>query len=168
MNELLISAQPGLQAGSLRLTEVSLWIIQNWNSIRNYHKIVGGLSTSVDVVILKRMRSPATYSARTKCPECHARVRLENITFKPSFPCPACGKDICVATGYRRLVFVTAWVLGVLIPYFVGLKWWAVLVCWVPLAQFLALLWMYGGIYIIPPPLKTCRFDAPSTLGIGR
>ena len=36
------------------------------------------------------MLVPATYSRRTVCPYCDARVRLEDVRFTPTFQCPQC------------------------------------------------------------------------------
>jgi hypothetical protein len=95
-------------------------------------------------------------------------VRLEDVRFARSFSCPECGKQIRVASHYERGIQLAGWPLGLLILYLLGVRGWVILVlCWVPLAMVLMGLWMYIGIYFLPPRLERDVLEPPSVLGLG-
>src|SRR5215470_13684125 len=97
---------------------------------------------------------PSTYSRRTVCPECKARVRLEDVRFTASFSCPVCEKDIRVSERYKRAVMWLPWLAGLLIPYLLGVRSWLLLVLWIPCSWVIGFLWMYIGKYLLPPSLE--------------
>jgi hypothetical protein len=110
---------------------------------------------------------PATYSRRTVCPECNARVRLEDVRFTPKFPCPNCGQNIKVSEVYQR---VMRWLIFALVaPIFwaLGVKLWVLLLCWIPFAAFLVGLWTYAGKYLLPPRLERCVPEPAPFQGLG-
>ena len=79
------------------------------------------------------MFEPAHYSKKTVCPYCNARVRLEDVELTPGFECPICGRYIKVSEGYRRTVYATAWIPGLLVLYALGVRlWWVLLLWWPP------------------------------------
>jgi hypothetical protein len=97
---------------------------------------------------------PATYSRRTVCPECHARIRLEDVKLTPSFPCPFCEKDVCVSGIYLFTTKWLSWAFGMLIAYLIGARgWWLLLWC-IVFTLVVAFLWAYIGKYLIPPRLS--------------
>jgi len=113
------------------------------------------------------MISPSTYSTRTICPECNARVRLEDVRFTPSFPCPACGKEVHVSDRYRHVLQTIGWLLGLVVPYAVGARSWVLLLVWIPCTMIVFSVWGYTGKYLVPPRLQTCASQPPSILGLG-
>jgi hypothetical protein len=108
------------------------------------------------------------YSQRTVCPECNGRVRLEDVRFGPRFPCPSCGKDIRISDRYQVTLKALGWILGILLPFGLGVRSWFLLICWVPCTMALFFIWMWTGKYLIPPRLQSCVFEPPSILGLGR
>src|SRR6266568_8720906 len=115
------------------------------------------------------MISTAHYSPRTVCPECHARIRLEEVVFTPQFDCPHCGEKIHISDRYRRVMNWTVYLLGFVIPYLIGVRSWFLLLAWIPSIWVLAGLWAYVGIYFLPPRLSGGRSEPkyPSILGLG-
>lgn len=110
---------------------------------------------------------PATYSRRTLCPECHARVRLEDIRFTPAFCCPHCEKNIKVSQVYQRVMRWLIFALVGLILSVLGAKLWVLLLSWIPLAAFLVGLWTYAGKYLLPPRLEACLPESTRFQGLG-
>jgi hypothetical protein len=110
---------------------------------------------------------PATYSLRTICPKCLARIRLEDVRFTSTFPCPHCGATIRVSQTYMRIMSWAIWVLTLLALYAFGIRWWVLLLCWLPLSALLVGLWAYAGKYCLPPRLERCEVELPSILGLG-
>jgi uncharacterized paraquat-inducible protein A len=99
--------------------------------------------------------APATYSKRTICPYCNARIRLEDVRFTPTFQCPQCEQYIKVSDAYQRAMRVFSWVAGLLIPYAFGVRFWLwLLVLWLPCVFVLIFLWAYVGKYLVPPRLE--------------
>jgi hypothetical protein len=58
-----------------------------------------------------------SYSERTKCPACKARVRLGDVRFTPTFSCPACSEEIQVSALYQKTLRITCWSLALFIAY---------------------------------------------------
>lgn len=110
---------------------------------------------------------PATYSRRTVCPECHVRVRLEDVRFTPNFPCPQCGKEIRVSKTYKRALVWLPWVPGAMIPYLLGARSWWLLLCWIPCTWMIGFLWMYAGKYLFPPRLERYAPEPAPFQGLG-
>ena len=113
------------------------------------------------------MIGPNTYSRRTVCPECHARIRLEDVRFTPSFGCPVCEKNIKVSALYQRTM---RWIIFVVVgPVFwaLGVKTWVLIVCWFPFAAFAIGLWTYAGKYLLSPRLERCARDDVGFQGLG-
>ena len=113
------------------------------------------------------------YSDRTQCPECHKRVRLEDVKFTPKFSCPHCGKEICVASRvFERVTAWLAWSIGLAVSWELTQTWWMALVLWVPctwgIGFVLTFLWSYAGKYFFPPHLKpyVAPKDCSSVLGL--
>jgi predicted RNA-binding Zn-ribbon protein involved in translation (DUF1610 family) len=111
----------------------------------------------------------ARYSPRTFCPKCNSRIKLHDVRFTPTFRCPHCGTTVRVSRAYQRALDWAMWVPSLLILYELGLRWWLVLLCWMPLWAFLVGLWTYVGIYFIPPSIVDPDSDPkyPSILGLG-
>jgi hypothetical protein len=126
-----------------------------------------------------------SYSERTKCPACKAKVRLENVRFTPTFSCPACQKEIQVSPLYLKTLWMTSSAVALFIAYVLGARilgpdrFWLVtellvLLLWIPLAGILtgisAFLWAYVLKYWLPPMLLLPVPDPPSHfqgLGLG-
>jgi predicted RNA-binding Zn-ribbon protein involved in translation (DUF1610 family) len=109
-----------------------------------------------------------SYSERTKCPECHARVKLEDVKLARTFPCPHCGATVEVSDAYQRTMTWTVAILALLIPYLLGIRSWLVLaLLWCPSMFILFFLWAYAGKYLLPPKLVRSVVDRPSILGLG-
>ena len=109
-----------------------------------------------------------SYSDRTKCPECHTRVRLEDVKFTPAFPCPHCDATIGVSDIYQRTMIWTVAILALLLPYLLGARSWLLLaLLWCPSMFVLIFLWAYAGKYWLPPKLVRSVVDRPSILGLG-
>jgi hypothetical protein len=72
------------------------------------------------------------YSRRTVCPECNSRVRLEDVRFTPTFPCPSCGKNVRVSDRYERILKWLGLAMGLMLPYGLGVRSWFLLVSWLP------------------------------------
>lgn len=49
-----------------------------------------------------------SYSERTKCPACKAKIRLEDVRFTPTFSCPACQEEIQVSPLYLRTLWIAS------------------------------------------------------------
>jgi hypothetical protein len=109
-----------------------------------------------------------SYSERTKCPACKAKVRLEDVRFTPTFLCPACQKEIQVSTLYLKTLGMASSAVALLVAYIIGahipgpdrfwlVTWLLVLLLWVPLALILTFvstfLWTYIVKYWLPPKL---------------
>ncbi|SRR5208337_191168 len=110
---------------------------------------------------------PATYSARTVCPECHGRVALERVAFTPTFACPNCGSHIHISERYRRVHNWICWSLGFVISFGLGVRWWVSLLMWIPWSMTVFFLWAYVGKYALPPKLEKCAIENPSILLLG-
>jgi predicted RNA-binding Zn-ribbon protein involved in translation (DUF1610 family) len=110
---------------------------------------------------------PSTYSPRTICPECRARIKLEDVRFAPKFSCPHCGEEIRVADAYRHTLQGVGWSLGALVPYALGVRSWLLLLAWAPCSMVLFGVWGYVGKYFVPPRLQSTRVNPPSVLGLG-
>lgn len=77
----------------------------------------------------------ATYSDRTKCPRCAARIKLEDVLIlvspgSPNAQCRRCGTFVRVSIAYRRSIWFITLALAWSIPYFVGLAHY-VLIAWI-------------------------------------
>ena len=55
------------------------------------------------------------------------------------------------------------------VMWFLGIRLWIVLICWIPFAAFIVGFWTYMGKYLVPPKLEKCKADAGSfqDLGLG-
>ena len=113
------------------------------------------------------MISPVNYSARTVCPECHGRVALERVAFTATFACSNCGEHIHISDRYRRAFNWIGWILGLVIPFILGVRSWILLLTWVPCSMTVIAIWAYAGKYALPPKLEKCAIDLPSTLHLG-
>ncbi len=113
------------------------------------------------------MSYPATYRERTRCPECHSKVKLEAVNFLPKFQCPNCGKDIRVSQTYQRTMLPTIWIAGLIIPYVGGMSLWIALLCWIPIVWVMGFLWTYAGKYVFSPKLERYVPKQTSILGLG-
>jgi uncharacterized paraquat-inducible protein A len=109
-----------------------------------------------------------SYSHRTRCPECQARVRLDDVKFTPAFPCPQCEATVSISDAYRRTMTWTVAILALLVPYLLGASFWLIAVLWCPLMFVLFLVWLHVGRYLFPPKLVRSIVEAPSILGLGR
>jgi hypothetical protein len=99
-----------------------------------------------------------SYSEPTKCPRCGDRIRLEDVRVfvKPNGPypkCRTCGTSIRVSIVYQRLIMLIAFALGWLIPYFIGLRAYAV-VAWFPFYLLACLLVPNVAKVTVPPKLE--------------
>ena len=111
---------------------------------------------------------PSTYSKRTVCPECGARLRLEDVRFTPTFSCPVCEADIRISNGYRHARNWLSWALGLLIPYLIGARGWLLVLFCVPCTAVVGFLWAYAGKYLLPPKLvRALESDRFQGLGLG-
>jgi|SRR5208282_1713019 len=133
-----------------------------------------------------------SYSERTKCPACKAKVRLEDVRFTPTFPCPACGEEIQVSPLYLKTLQRASMALALLIAYILAPdivgwitvdredRWSAMFLLmaglWflssIVLTAILTSLWAYAIKYWLPPKLHCAVADpnAPSHfqgLGLG-
>ncbi len=109
-----------------------------------------------------------SYSERTKCPECKARVRLEDVRFTPTFSCPVCEKEVRVSTSYQKAMRIASWSLGLLIAYILGQdRLWLVMLFWILCSAILTFLWAYAGKYLLPPKLEKCIPDPAPFQGLG-
>lgn len=61
-----------------------------------------------------------SYSERTKCPACNAKIRLQDVKFTPTFLCPACQEEIQVSPLYLKALKITSAVLAVFPAYILG------------------------------------------------
>ena len=100
----------------------------------------------------------ATYSDRTKCPRCAARIRLEDILIlvspgSPHARCRRCGTFARVSIAYRRLIWSITLALAWSIPYFVGLAHY-VLITWIPFFLLASLLVPKVAKRVAPPKLE--------------
>lgn len=73
---------------------------------------------------------------------------------------------------YEHAIQLTAWPLSPLLLYLSGVKSLPIIVlCWMPAAMILMGLWMYIGIYFVPPRLELNSqerpSEPPSVLGLG-
>ena|SRR2546428_3924997 len=97
----------------------------------------------------------ATYSRRTICPYCNARVRLEDVRFTPTFQCPQCEGYIKVSEKYQWVVRWLSWIPGILVLYAFGVRsWWLFLLCWLPCLCVGVLICISAGKYLLPPKLE--------------
>src|SRR5579864_6339584 len=110
---------------------------------------------------------PATYSKRTVCPECHSRIRLEDVRFTPQFKCPICQKNIRVSSLYSKLMQWLSYGCSAVVLYLLGLRLWLVFVCWLPAAMVGIFLWAYAGKYLVPPKLQRVTPDSQDLLQLG-
>jgi hypothetical protein len=58
----------------------------------------------------------------SSCPECSQTVASNEIQFTRLFPCPRCGKPICVPHVYRIALFFTALIPSLGVPYLLGVR----------------------------------------------
>src|SRR5579864_494929 len=101
------------------------------------------------------MLFPATYSRRTVCPYCSARVRLEDVRFTPTFQCPQCEGYIKVSEKHQWVVRWLSWIPGILVLYAFGVRsWWVLMLCWLPCLCVGVALWTFAGYYLLPPKLE--------------
>lgn len=108
------------------------------------------------------------YSERTKCPECKAKIRLDDIRFTPSFPCPTCQEEIRVSTLYQKTLRITSWTLALFIAYILGRDtFWLVMLWWILFTAILTFLWGYVFKYWLPPKLVRCVLDPSHYQGLG-
>jgi hypothetical protein len=61
----------------------------------------------------------------------------------------------------------TIYLLGIVLPYTLGVKSWYLILSWVPTVWMLAAVWAYVGKYLLPPQLDRCVLKPPSILGLG-
>jgi hypothetical protein len=109
-----------------------------------------------------------SYSERTKCPECKARIRLEDVRFTATFSCPICEKEIRVSTLHQKTMKIGSWSLGLLISYTLGRdRLWLVMLFWIVSTAILTFLWAYAGKYLLPPKLEKCIPGPASFHGLG-
>lgn len=107
------------------------------------------------------------FNSSTVCPECHRRVRIEDVRLTPTFSCPYCHANIGASSNYKRTMTWSIGIVSALAPYLLGAKFWLILVLWLPIAIVLSFLWAYIGKYILPPRLVRSGEDDPVTLGLG-
>ena len=108
-----------------------------------------------------------SYADRTRCPDCHAKIRLQDVKLTPTFSCPHCQAVIGASNAYQRTMTWTGAIASLLIPYLLGAKYWLVLLLWVPIMSVLFFLWAYMGKYWLPPTLVRSVVESTSTLGLG-
>jgi uncharacterized paraquat-inducible protein A len=66
---------------------------------------------------------PPKEPARARaCPECNQMIAREEIQFSRLFPCPRCGKPICVPSSYRTAVLLIALIPSLGVPYLLGVR----------------------------------------------
>src|SRR5881409_2484148 len=109
-----------------------------------------------------------SYSERTRCPECNAKIRLEKVNFMPSFSCPVCENEVRVSPSYQKMMRIASYSLGLLIAYALGQdKLWRVLLFWALCNSILMFPWAYVGKYWFPPKLEKCTPDPAHFQGLG-
>lgn len=109
-----------------------------------------------------------SYSERTKCPACKAKVRLQDVKFTPTFSCPACQEEIRVSPLYLKALKITSAALALFPAYILGADilgqdqrrssmFLLVAVLWLLFGMVLTFLltfsWLCFGRYLLPPKL---------------
>lgn len=101
------------------------------------------------------------------CPECNEPIDIDEVRVgSPSFPCPKCGKALCVAISYKRGINLTSVVLGLAAAIGAGrFSLFYALLLW-PVVTLIvgSLLVTFGRYYITPPIEKYC--PNPGSLGL--
>ena len=117
------------------------------------------------------MRFKFSYSEFTECPECHAGVYFGRIVFGREFACPQCAKELHISPRYKRNLDLASWLLGLLVPYLIGVRSWFLLLFWIPCAMEVSFIWVLVGMRFLPPRLEPRSehsvFKPPSILGLG-
>jgi uncharacterized paraquat-inducible protein A len=109
----------------------------------------------------------ATYSRQTVCPECQARIRLEEVRLTSTFPCPLCDKEIRVSGAYKKTIRLACYSLGLVIAYVLGDRLWLVMLLWILFTSILMFVCGYAGKYFLPPKLSRSVDEYPSVLNLG-
>lgn len=107
------------------------------------------------------------HSEGIRCPRCGRSISLDNVCMTSSFQCVHCEAEICVSLRYRRVVRILCVILGLLIPYFDGVRGGTLLfvgaVCTVVVGVFL----LNGSKYIVPPRLNSSDSAYSGSLHLG-
>jgi DNA-directed RNA polymerase subunit RPC12/RpoP len=106
-----------------------------------------------------------SYSERTKCPECRARVRLEDVKLTPTFPCPHCGAIVGASDTYQRTMICTVAILALLIPYLLEVRSWFGSSALVPI--YVRLIFPLGICWEVLVAAETCTVSSRSSLDSG-
>ena len=86
-----------------------------------------------------------------------------------SFPCPSCGRAVCVSVGYRRALGLLALVLGLLVPYALGVRSiFFLFILWTPCSILVQMALAYLLKYAVPPQIESHASPYSGPLGLGR
>jgi hypothetical protein len=73
------------------------------------------------------------YSEFTQCPDCLGLVHFSRLVFGREFACPHCAAEIRISSRYKRILDLASFILGLLIPFLVGVRSWVIFLCWIHL-----------------------------------
>jgi hypothetical protein len=107
-----------------------------------------------------------SYSERTACPACKAKIRMEDVKLTPAFSCPHCSASIAASDGYHRMVKSITALSALVIVYVLGFKLWVAMLLWYPVMFLLVCVWAYVVKYWIPPTLVRSVAKDSSALGL--